>query len=141
MVPVVREAIAQIKELTLEFSVGGQNFRIWIYDDVAVATIDDHRIPVLGLPQNAGNAADRRNAAAAGNNCSMAGLAASLGDNAVHWGIAQHHDLAGQEFIRDDNGRAGQRTGFFPQSRAEVATHTLDYVANISNALFQVVVS
>ena len=96
LVVVVRQLIAKIDKLSLQLPKCGQHLCIRIDNHMAFASIDYDRIARLCMSQNSIDAADRRDASTARDDCGVTGLTTSLSDDAVDWSIAQHNHLAWQ---------------------------------------------
>ena len=105
---VVGQLIFQIEELALQLAIGAFDFRSGIDDHVAFAAVDDDRVARFDVLQHAAHARNGGNAAAAGQDGGMAGLAAGLRDDPDDFAVAQHHHMRRQQFVGHEDQRLGQ---------------------------------
>ena len=104
------------------------------------AAIDHQRVARLHVPQNAAHAGNGRNAAAAGDDRGVAGLAAGLRDDAADIEIAQGDGLRGQQLVGDDDHRPLQDVAVGNLLSRKVRRDADDHVAQVVQPLFEIFV-
>ena len=124
LVAVGGQLILEMEELAFQLAIGRTCLRIRVDSHVPVAAVDDDGVARVDLPQDPPHAGDGRNAATAGQDRRMTGLAAGLRDDALDLDVAQRHDLGGQQFVGHDDQRPlqrihGARTRHVRQMRAQ----------------------
>ena len=132
LVAVGGELVLEVDELALQLAIGAFGFAVGIDDDVARRVPSTTmRSPVFDLLENAPHAGDGGNAAAAGEDRGVAGLAAGLRDDAHHGSIAEGYDMRREQFVGDDDERAGKRFAVGLQDFGQVAADAQDDVAQV----------
>ena len=107
------------------------------------AAIDDDHVAVLHVLEQPAHAGDGRNAAAAGENRRVAGLAAGLRHDASHLAIAQKNHLRRQQFVGHQDQRASLcpiALGFGLQHRRKMPAEPHHDVAHVGQSLAHVFV-
>ncbi len=140
LVAILGQGVFQIDELALQLTVGGECFVVGIHQHVPFPAVDDDRVAVADVVQDARHAGDRRNRAAAGENCGMAGSAAGLGDDARHFALAERDHVRRHELVGHENDRPGHCVGIGLKHLRQVAAETDDHVADVGQPLSEVFV-
>ena len=122
------------------FRIGAPLFGVGIDEHVPAAAIDDERVARLHLPQNAPHARDRGNAATAGDDGGVAGLAAGLRDDAADLDIAQRDDLRREQLVGDHDHRSLEHVRLRFCVCRQVADEPHDHIAQVVQPLLQVFV-
>ena len=135
-----RPVVLEIEELAFELAVGRECLRIGIDQHVTVAAIDHDRVARLDLFQQATHARNGRNAAAAGNDGGVAGLAAALRHDRRHIGVAQRDDLRGQQLVGRDNQRTLEHRVVRVEHIGEMSAQSDHDVADVGEPFFEVLV-
>ena len=109
LIAVGGELVLEQEELAFQLEIGAPLLGIGIDQHVSAAAIDDKRVAGLHMAQNAPHARDGGNAAAAGDDRGVAGLAAGLGHDAADIDVAERDDLRRQQLIGHDDHRAAEQ--------------------------------
>ena len=136
----VGQLILEQEELALQLEIGAALLGVGIDQHVPAAAVDDDRVAGLHLPQDAAHARDGRDAAAAGDDGGVAGLAAGLRDDAADVDVAQGDGLRGEQFVGHDDHRARTVLLFIGHLTEQGDPKPDDHVADVVQSFFQVFV-
>src|SRR6185295_16826235 len=114
---------------------------VGVDQDVAAAGIDDDGVARLYMAEDTPHARDGRDAATAGDDGGVAGLAARLGDDAADFQPAEGDDLGGEQLVGHDDDRATEDVRPFGfDDVGEVGGEADDDVPHVVDPLLDVLV-
>ena len=105
LVAVRDQAVFQMKELTLNFTVGHRRFLVRANQDMAFPAVDDHEVATGDVVHDPFHSGDGGDPAAPSQDRRMAGRSTDFGDDASDCQIAQAHRLTRQDFMRHQDYR------------------------------------